>query len=276
MTKDQAENQLNDSEEADKPQRIAKVIARAGICSRRDAERMIEDGRVRLNGSQLKTAAQTVTDDDEIFIDGKPLPKPSDPRVFRYHKPAGLVTTNRDERDRLTIFDRLPKELPRVMTIGRLDINTEGLLLLTNDGEIARKLEHPDTGWSRRYRVRVFGRIDDQKLAQVKRGVTIEGVKYAPAQIDFEDKKAEGANQWLKITLHEGKNREVKKLLEYCGLKVTRLLRTSYGPFQLGSLPKGGVEEVKARILKDQIPGFSARLKDDKKTKRAFRNKEAE
>lgn len=267
MSETQTEKNIN-PEEA--PQRIAKVIARAGICSRRDAERMIEDGRVKLNGKVLKTPAQTVTVDDKIVIDGKPLPGISDPRVFRYHKPSGLVTTNKDERGRLTIFDKLPKELPRVVTVGRLDINTEGLLLLTNDGEIAQTLERPDTGWSRRYRVRAHGDLDEQKLKQIKRGVTIEGIKYAPAKVEFDDSQSQGTNQWLHITLHEGKNREVKRLLEYCGLQVSRLIRLSYGPFQLGNLPKGAVEEIKPRILKDQVPGFAARMKNEKKAKKGF------
>lgn len=249
------------------PQRIAKVIARAGICSRRDAEKLIEEGRVRLNGKLLKTPAQTVTEKDVILIDGQPLPGRDKPRVFRYHKPAGLVTTNKDERGRLTIFDKMPEGLPRVVTVGRLDINTEGLLLLTNDGEIAQILEHPDTGWSRKYRARYFGALNEQKLKQVKRGTTIEGVKYAPAKIELEKTENEGTNQWMTITLHEGKNREVKRLIEYCGGKVNRLIRTSYGPFQLGKLPKGGVEEIKPRILKDQIPSYAEKVKEDKPQK---------
>jgi len=258
------EAQSREALEEEQPQRIAKVIARAGICSRRDAERLIEEGRVRLNGRKLTTPAQTVTSIDDILIDGKPLPGASGPRIFRYHKPAGLVTTNKDEKDRLTIFDKLPKELPRVVTIGRLDINTEGLLLLTNDGEIAQMLERPDTGWSRRYRVRVHGDLDLDKLRQIKKGVTIDGIKYAPAKIELDQTQSEGKNIWLTVTLHEGKNREVKRLMEFCGLLVNRLIRLSYGPFQLGSLPKGAVEEIKPRILKDQVPGFEERMKKDK------------
>jgi 23S rRNA pseudouridine2605 synthase len=257
------------------PQRIAKVIARAGVCSRRDAEKLIEEGRVKLNGKVLKTPAQTVTDKDEIIVDGQPLKTADKPRVFRYNKPGGLVTTNKDERGRLTIFDKMPEGLPRVVTVGRLDINTEGLLLLTNDGEIAQKLEHPDTGWSRKYRVRYFGQLDEQKLKRVKRGANIDGVKYAPAKIELEKGENEGTNQWLTITLHEGKNREVKRLLEYCGGKVNRLIRTSYGPFQLGKLPKGAVEEIKPRILKDQVPSYAEKMEDikqDQKAKRAKTN----
>lgn len=253
---------LQQADDPHKPQRIAKVIARAGICSRRDAEVLVTEGRVKLNGKVLQTAAQTVTPQDIILIDDKPLPGTSEPRVFRYHKPAGLVTTNKDEKGRPTVFDKLPPELPRVVTVGRLDINTEGLLLLTNDGEIAGILERPDTGWSRRYRVRVHGRADAQALKQVGRGVTIDGVKYAPAKVEFDAAQSEGVNQWLTITLHEGKNREVKRLLEHCGLQVNRLIRLSYGPFQLGKLPRGAVEEIKPRILKDQVPGFAAKLKD--------------
>lgn len=259
------------AENTDGPQRIAKVIARAGICSRRDAERLIEEGRVKLNGKVLQTPAQTVTDKDVIVVDGKPLQQAEKPRVFRYNKPAGLVTTNKDERGRLTIFDKMPEGLPRVVTVGRLDINTEGLLLLTNDGEIAQKLEHPDTGWSRKYRVRYFGTLDEQRLKQVKRGANIDGVKYAPAKIELEKAENDGTNQWMTITLHEGKNREVKRLLEYCGGKVNRLIRTSYGPFQLGKLPKGAVEEIKPRILKDQVPSYAEKMEEKKQEDKAKR-----
>lgn len=248
------------SQENHKGERIAKRIARAGLCSRRDAERWIEQGRVQVNGKTLTTPACVVGDQDEIKVDGKALPGASATRLFLYHKPAGLVTTNKDERGRDTIFDHLPDGLPRVVTVGRLDINSEGLLLLTNDGELARFLELPATGWSRRYRVRVHGRVDEKRLAALKDSFTLDGVRYQG--IDASLEKTQGSNAWLHVVLREGKNREIRKVMESLDLPVTRLIRTAYGPFNLGTLPKGAAQELKADILKSQIPGYFSSKKN--------------
>jgi 23S rRNA pseudouridine2605 synthase len=237
--------------EAKPAERIAKRIARAGLCSRREAERWIEQGRVRVDGTVLTTPAFTVTDDNSVVVDGKPLPAKQETRLWRYHKPPGLVTTNRDELGRDTIFDHLPKNLPRVLTVGRLDLNSEGLLLLTNDGDLARTLELPATGWTRRYRVRVYGRVDQAKLEPVKRGVTIEGVGYDAivATVD----KQQGSNAWLTVSLREGKNREIRRVMEHLGWPVSRLIRLAYGPFQLGKLKSGEVEPVPHKVLREQM-----------------------
>ena len=233
------------------PMRIAKAIAHAGICSRRDAERMIEAGRVAVNGKVLTTPAHVVSAKDKITVDGKPLPVAQSPRLFRYHKPRGLVTSHKDPQGRRTVFEALPEGLPRVVSVGRLDINTEGLLLLTTDGELARHLELPSTGWLRRYRVRAHGRVTQEALDALRQGVTIDGIHYGPveARIDRE----QGANLWLTLGLREGKNREVKRLAEHLGLTVNRLIRISFGPFALGDLPDGAVEEVKPKVLADQL-----------------------
>jgi 23S rRNA pseudouridine2605 synthase len=232
-------------------ERIAKRIARAGLCSRREAERWIEQGRVSVDGTVLTTPAFTVTDDSHVVVDGKPLPAKQETRLWRYHKPPGLVTTNRDELGRDTIFDHLPKNLPRVLTVGRLDLNSEGLLLLTNDGDLARKLELPATGWTRRYRVRVYGRVDQAKLEPLKRGVTIDGVGYDAiiASVD----KQQGSNAWLTVSLREGKNREIRRVMEHLGWPVSRLIRLAYGPFQLGNLKSGAVEPVPHKVLREQM-----------------------
>ena len=231
--------------------RIAKVLARAGVCSRRDAERMIADGRVAVNGRRLDTPALNVTPSDKITVDGKPVGEPDPPRLWRYHKPAGLVTTNRDPQGRETVFQKLPASLPRVNTVGRLDINTEGLLLLTNDGGMKRFLELPSTGWLRRYRVRAFGKADEARLAALKKGIEIDGVNYRSIEATLE--RVQGGNVWLTMALREGKNREIKKVLEALDLKVNRLIRLSFGPFQLGQLESGKVEEVPRRVLRQQL-----------------------
>jgi 23S rRNA pseudouridine2605 synthase len=242
-------------------ERIAKVIARAGVCSRRDAERLIEEGRVTLNGQKLATPAVNVTPADDIQVDGTPLPHREQARLWRYHKPEGLVVSHKDPRGRPTVFEKLREQLPRVISIGRLDMGTEGLLLLTNDGELARLLELPATGWVRRYRVRAFGRPDPQALERLKNGVEVEGVRYGPIQARLD--KEQGGNAWLTFAIREGKNREIKKICDHLGLKVNRLIRTSFGPFQLGDLERGGIEEVPPKVLKDQLGGrFSERHAD--------------
>jgi 23S rRNA pseudouridine2605 synthase len=242
-------------------ERIAKVIARAGLCSRRDAERLIGEGRVKLNGKVLTTAATNVTAKDVVTVDNLPLPHKEETRLWRYHKPGGLVVSNHDPQGRPTIFQKLREQLPRVMSIGRLDINTEGLLLLTNDGELARFLELPATGWIRRYRVRAYGRIEEQALKKIENGVVIDGVRYGPVEAKIE--RAQGDNTWLTIAIKEGKNREVKRICEHLGLQVNRLIRTSFGPFQLGELPRGGIEEVPTRAMKSSIGEKFFKKEDD-------------
>jgi 23S rRNA pseudouridine2605 synthase len=232
-------------------ERIAKVLARAGICSRRDAERLIADGRVSVDGKVLDSPAVKVTGASRIVVDGKPIPAADAPRLWRYHKPAGLVTSHRDPEGRPTVFDRLPEGLPRVISIGRLDLNSEGLLLLTNDGALARRLELPATGWVRRYRVRCFGRIVQAELDPLANGLTVAGIRYGPIEARVDS--AQGGNVWLTMGLREGKNREVRRVLESLGLKVNRLIRISYGPFQLGQIAPGAVEEVPRRVLRDQL-----------------------
>jgi 23S rRNA pseudouridine2605 synthase len=232
-------------------ERIAKVMARAGLCSRREAERWIAEGRVAVNGQTLDSPALTVGESDIITVDGKPLPQRPQARLWRYHKPEGLVTTHRDPEGRPTVFERLPKELGRVISVGRLDIASEGLLLLTNSGTLARRLELPSTGWTRRYRVRVFGTVDEKGLAGLGKGITIEGVRYGHVQAQIDT--ASGSNTWLTLSLKEGKNREVRRVLEHLGLQVNRLIRVGYGPFQLGNLQRGEVEEVQRRVIRDQL-----------------------
>ena len=234
-------------------ERIAKYLARAGICSRRDAEKLIEDGRVVVDGNKLDTPAFKVTSSNRIVVDGVDVQPPQKTRLWRYHKPQGLVTTARDPEGRPTVFEKLPPELPRVISIGRLDITSEGLLLLTNDGELARRLELPTKGWLRRYRVRVWGSLDDASIAKLKNGITVDDIKYGEIDVARDEQNSGGANQWLTVSLREGKNREVRRVLAAVGLDVNRLIRLSYGPFQLGDLPVGATEEVPARVLKDQI-----------------------
>ena len=231
--------------------RVAKLLARAGLCSRRDAERWITAGRVSVDGQVLTSPAVTVTAASEIRVDGTPLADPERPRLWRYHKPAGLVTTHRDERGRPTVFDALPKELPRVISVGRLDLNSEGLLLLTNNGALARRLELPATGWLRRYKVRVHGEVDPDRLAALEKGITIEGVAYGSIRASLE--RRQRSNAWIAVALREGKNREVRRVLEHLGLPVTRLIRLSFGPFQLGNLARGEVAEVPKKVLAEQL-----------------------
>lgn len=242
---------LGASAPEDRPERVAKVIARAGVASRREAEKLIEAGRVTINGATLETPAFTVTARDKVAVDGRELGERADTRLWLYHKPKGLIVTERDPEGRPTIFSRLPEGMPRVVTIGRLDLNTEGLLLLTNDGGLARVLELPQTGWMRRYRVRAYGHTDLKRLDALKDGITIDGIVYGPIEVEVE--REQGDNLWLTVALREGKNREVKRVLEHVGLKVNRLIRTSFGPFQLGDLAVGAVQEVKPRVLRDQL-----------------------
>lgn len=243
------------SEENHTRERIAKRMARAGLCSRREAERWIEAGRVRVNGEILETPAFTVTPDDDIEVDGKAVQQAVDTRLFLYHKPVGLVTTHKDPQGRPIVFDNLPTDLPRVVSVGRLDLNSEGLLLLTNDGELAQYLAHPSTGWKRKYRVRVFGKVNEKRLKDLKNGITVKDVHYKSIEATL-DGKPEGANSWISITLREGKNREIRKVMAALGLEVNRLIRLSYGPFNLDKLPVSGVKEIEPRILQEQLAGY--------------------
>jgi 23S rRNA pseudouridine2605 synthase len=231
--------------------RIAKAMARVGLCSRREAERWIADGRVSVNGQVLKTPAVEVGPKDRVLVDGRPLPVSEPTQLWRYSKPKGLVTTHSDPQGRPTVFENLPPGLPRVVSIGRLDFNTEGLLLLTNDGALARHLELPATGWLRRYRVRAKGRVTQAELDRLKEGIEIEGVKYGPIEATVDT--VQGANAWLTVAIREGKNREVRKVLGTFGLEVNRLIRISFGPFQLLELEPGQAEHVKRRVLAEQL-----------------------
>ncbi|KAB7610354.1 rRNA pseudouridine synthase [Amylibacter sp. SFDW26] len=231
--------------------RIAKFLARAGVASRRDVERMIAAGRVTLNGKKLDTPAVKVSEADLITVDGKPIGAPDKLRVWRYYKPNGLVTSARDEKGRETIFDKLPEGMPRVMTVGRLDLNSEGLLLLTNDGELKRKLELPSTGWVRKYRVRVKGYPTDELLEPLRKGITVDGERFQGMEVALD--RQQGANAWLTVGLREGKNREIRRAMNSIDLSVNRLIRTSYGPFQLNTLEPGDVEEIRMKVLRDQL-----------------------
>jgi 23S rRNA pseudouridine2605 synthase len=239
------------AESAAKGERIAKLLARAGLCSRRDAERWIAEGRVSVDGKVLTSPALALTGAHDIRVDGKPIPDAEPARLWRYHKPAGLVTTHRDERGRPTVFEKLPPELPRLISVGRLDLNSEGLLLLTNDGALARELELPARGWLRRYRVRVHGTVDSARLKALEEGVTIDRIAYGPIRAALD--REQGSNAWLTVSLREGKNREIRRVMEHLGLGVTRLIRIAYGPFQLGDLPRGALEEVPRRVLREQL-----------------------
>jgi 23S rRNA pseudouridine2605 synthase len=233
--------------------RIAKWLARAGVASRRDAERLLTEGRVRLNNAVVSHPATFVTAGDIVQVNGVVIDTPERARLWRYHKPDGLVTTHKDPQNRPTVFQKMPAELPRVVSVGRLDLNSEGLLLLTNDGGLARQLELPSTGWLRRYRVRVHGVVDERALAQLAHGVTIGGMKYGPIEAGLDSRK--GDNAWLTVSIHEGKNREIRRVMMHLNLDTTRLIRIAYGPFQLGNLPRGAVDEVPPRVLRDQLPG---------------------
>ncbi|WP_374533206.1 pseudouridine synthase, partial [Phenylobacterium sp.] len=247
--------QRNDETAPGQGERVAKALARAGVASRRDAEKLIEEGRVALNGEVLTSPAVNVRPDDILTVDGEVVDSPEPTRLFRYHKPVDLLTTHKDPQGRPTVFDALPPGLPRLISIGRLDINSEGLLLLTNDGELARSLEQPSSEIVRRYRVRARGRVTQADLDRLAQGVTVEGVRYGPieAKIDKAKDGPQGANVWITVTLAEGKNREVRKVLKSVGLEVGRLIRMSYGPFALGVLPVGQIEEVGPRVIREQL-----------------------
>ncbi len=241
---------------ADEPrgERIAKYLSRAGITSRRDAEAMIAAGRIRLNNAPVSHPAVFVKDGDIVLVDGKPVGEPDRTRLWRFHKPEGLVTTHKDPEGRPTVFDKLPPGLPRVMSIGRLDLTSEGLLLLTNDGALARQLELPATGWLRRYRVRVHGGVAPDKLKRLAEGLAVDGIKYGPIEAHIDS--VQRSNTWMSMSLREGKNREIRRVMEALALPVTRLIRVAYGPFQLGTLPRGAAEEVNGKVLREQLPGL--------------------
>lgn len=245
-------------------ERIAKALARAGLCSRREAERWVEDGRIAVNGVQLDSPAFNVTPHDRISVDGRPVDAPEAPRLWRYHKPDGLVTTHSDPQGRETVFEHLPEDLPRVISVGRLDLSSEGLLLLTNDGGLARSLELPSTGWLRRYRVRAYGRVTQAELAQLADGITVDGITYGPVEAILD--RSETSNAWITVSIREGKNREVRRVLEAIGLKVNRLIRVSYGPFQLGKMAPGSVEEIAPSAMKEMLgalmPALPPRFSD--------------
>jgi 23S rRNA pseudouridine2605 synthase len=233
-------------------ERIAKWLARAGVASRRDAERLIAEGKVKLNNTPVAHPATFVAPGDMVLVEGRPVTAPERTRLWRYHKPDGLLTTHRDPQGRPTVFDNLPPTVPRVVSVGRLDLASEGLLLLTNDGALARRLELPATGWVRRYRVRAFGAVDERALASLRNGVTVDGVRYGPIEAGLDSRK--GDNCWLTVALREGRNREVRRVMAHLGLVVSRLIRVAYGPFQLGQLPRGAVEEISAKVLREQLP----------------------
>ncbi len=235
-----------------KGDRIAKYLARAGVASRRDSERLLTEGKIRLNNVTVTHPATFVVDGDLVTVAGKLVEPPERTRLWRYHKPDGLVTTHRDPEGRPTVFDKLRHQLPRVISVGRLDLTSEGLLLLTNDGALARTLELPATGWIRRYRVRVHGEVQPPALKALEQGVTIDGTSYAPIEAGLDAKK--GENAWLTVSLREGRNREIRRVMAHLGLDVTRLIRIAYGPFQLGTLERGGIEEVATRVLREQLP----------------------
>ncbi len=247
-----------------RPERIAKRIARAGICSRRDAEARIREGRVVVNGEIIYSPALNVSPSDVVSIDNKQVPKREPTRLWRYYKPRGLVVSARDERNRETIFDKLPRNLPRIVTVGRLDLESEGLLLLTNDGDLARYLELPSTGWSRKYRLRVQGYVNEEQLASLAKGITIDSITYG--QVIAKLDRQMTSNAWLTMAIREGKNREIRRIMKHLGHQVSRLIRVSYGPFQLGNLSDGEVEEIRPRIVADQLGLATLGPNDDRMT----------
>ena len=233
-------------------ERIAKYLARAGVASRRDLERMLTEGRVKVNNAVVTHPATFVTEADLIQVNGTLIDPPERTRLWRYHKPDGVVTTHKDPQGRPTVFEKMPPGMKRVISVGRLDLNSEGLLLLTNDGALARRLELPANGWLRRYRVRVHGEVEPAALAALSHGVTIEGVKYGPIEAGLDSRK--GSNAWLTVSIHEGKNREIRRVMAHLNLGTTRLIRIAYGPFQLGNLERGAVAEIPPKILREQLP----------------------
>jgi 23S rRNA pseudouridine2605 synthase len=233
--------------------RIAKWLARAGVASRRDAERLIAEGRVSLNGEKISHPATFVTSGDIVQVNGEVVDSPARARLWRYHKRDGLMTTHKDPEGRPTVFEKLPADMPRVVSVGRLDLNSEGLLLLTNDGALARQLELPANGWIRRYRVRVHGDIEPAALADLARGLIIDGTRYAGIEAGLDSRK--GSNAWLTVSLREGRNREIRKVMAHLNLSVTRLIRIAYGPFQLGNLERGAIAEVPPKVLREQLGG---------------------
>ena len=239
------------AESVKKGERVAKLIAQSGHCSRREAEELIAEGRVQVNGQTINTPATLITD-QSIKVDGKLINPKQDTRLWLFYKPKGIITTSKDPKNRKTVFDVLPKNLPRVITVGRLDFNTEGLLLLTTDGALSRYMELPKNKWIRKYRARVFGKIDHERLKRLEKGTTIDGVRYRSIKVEVEMEKE--SNSWLQISLEEGKNREIRKVMESLGLQVNRLIRISFGPFSLGNLQVGEVREVPRNVLKNSIP----------------------
>ena len=256
-----------------KGDRIAKLMARAGLCSRRDAERWITQGRVSVNGKVLTSPAVNVTEDARVVVDGKPLPLAEPTRLFRYHKPRGLLTTHKDPQGRPTVFDRLQEGLPRLISIGRLDLDSEGLLLLTNDGALARTLMLPATGWLRRYRVRVHGLADSGRLKDLAKGPRIGGVHYGAIKARLD--RQQGENAWLTVSLAEGRNREIRRVFDHLGWPVNRLIRIAYGPFQLGQLKRGAIEEVPRRVLREQLGSLLENKPTDKGERHAHRRRTA-
>ena len=240
--------------EAVRGERVAKWLARAGVASRRDAEKLVEEGVIRLNGALVTHPATFIQPDDIVQVRGAVVDSPDRTRLWRYHKPEGLVTTHKDPQGRPTVFERLPEGLPRVVSVGRLDLNSEGLLLLTNDGALARRLELPSNGWIRRYRVRVYGPVDNRQLGLLAKGVTVDGVKYGQIEASLEART--GTNAWLSVSLKEGRNREIRKVMAHLGLQTTRLIRVAYGPFQLGNLDRHLVDEINGKVLREQLSGL--------------------
>ncbi|CAK7192606.1 Ribosomal large subunit pseudouridine synthase B [Commensalibacter sp. Nvir] len=234
-----------------KGERIAKWLARAGIASRRQSELLIQEGKVSINHQQIKHPSIFVQENDIVQVEGKVIAAPERTRLWRYHKPVGVITTHKDPKGRKTVFESLPDSLPRVISVGRLDFNSEGILLLTNDGKLARRLELPSSQWTRRYRVRVYGKILPEQLKRLSKGVTIETIRYAPMTIVVDSQK--GDNSWLTVSLQEGRNREIRKAMQFIDLHVNRLVRVAYGPFQLGTLPVGTVDEVPYKVIKEQL-----------------------